>query len=191
MRLQPTFALGIAAASLVAVANFVLAAEDRFTLTSPNGIAFSEFQGYESWPLVAPSQPNDAGGCGASPAPGCIKTILGNPVMIQAYHDGVPANGEAVPDGAVMAKVEWAKQADAGPPYAATVPGALSAVSFMVKDRRRFPETGGWGYATFKYDDASASWQALGDAPTFANRCHACHAVVRARDFVFTRYAHR
>jgi hypothetical protein len=61
----------------------VLPAQDRFTLKVPNGIAFSEFKGYETWQVIAPSQPDNEGGCGSSPAPGCIKAVLGNPVMIR------------------------------------------------------------------------------------------------------------
>jgi hypothetical protein len=41
-----------------------LLAQDRFTLKAPNGIEFSEFRGYEAWQVIAPSQPDDAGGCG-------------------------------------------------------------------------------------------------------------------------------
>ena len=81
-------------------------------MKSPNGIAFSEFKGYDTWQVIASAMPDDAGGCGTSPAPGCIKAILGNPVMIKAYREGIPANGNAVPDGAAMAKIEWQKNRD-------------------------------------------------------------------------------
>ena len=181
---------GIVVTSVLAV-TVVLAQQDRFTLKSLNGIAFSEFKGYEAWQLIAPSDPNDAGGCGTSPAPGCIKAILGNPVMIKAYSEGIPGNGKPVPDGAVMAKIEWAKKKTTAPPYPATLPGGLSEVSFMVKDSKRFPRTNGWGYATFKYDKASGNWEPFGDSPSFANKCHACHTIVQARDFVFTEYGQR
>ncbi len=190
MKRQHIAAVVIVAASIFAV-HIVVAAQDRFTLQSPNGIAFSEFKGYEAWQLIAPSQPNDAGGCGSSPAPGCIKAILGNPVMIKAYSDGIPANGKSVPDGAVMAKVEWVKKSNTVPPYGLTGPGTLREVSFMVKDSKRFPGTNGWGYATFNYDEASDAWKPFGDGPAFANKCHACHTIVKARDFVFTSYAQR
>ena len=66
----------IAALFIVASAGLLsagLAAQDRFTLKTPNGIAFSEFKGYEAWQMIASSQPDDAGGCGSTPAPGCIK----------------------------------------------------------------------------------------------------------------------
>ena len=178
-------------AASVLVVSVVLTAQDRFTLKVPNGIAFSEFKGYEAWQVIAPSQPDNEGGCGSSPAPGCIKAVLGNPVMIKAYNDGIPANGKAVPDGAMMAKVEWAKKHKSAPPYAVTEPGPLIEVSFMVKDSKRFPSTNGWGYATFRHDAASGTWKAFGDTPAFANTCHACHTLVKARDFVYTSYAQR
>ena len=68
---------GLITAASVCVVGVVLAAQDRFTLKVPNGIAFAEFKGYETWQVIAPSQPDDAGGCGSAPPPGCIKAILG------------------------------------------------------------------------------------------------------------------
>jgi hypothetical protein len=183
-------AVGTALVSALVV-SFALAADNRFSVKAPNDIAFSEFEGYEAWQMIAPSQPDNSGGCGSTPAPGCIKTILGNPSMIKAYADGIPANGKPVPDGAVMTKIEWSKNHSTNPPYAATLPGTLSAVSFMVKDSKRFPDTNGWGYATFVYDKAAGTWKASSDKPAFAKTCHACHTLVKARDFVFTDYAQR
>ena len=125
-------------------------APDRFSLKTANGIAFSEFRDYEAWQMIATSQPDDAGGCGTSKV-GCTKAILGNATMIKAYRDGFPANGTAVPDGAAMAKIEWLKARNDGAPYGVTVSGAQTEVSFMLKDSKRFPDTNGWGYATFEY----------------------------------------
>jgi hypothetical protein len=50
----------IAAMVMVSTSIFVgvaLAAQDRNTLKSPNGIWYSEFKGYERWQAIAPSQP--------------------------------------------------------------------------------------------------------------------------------------
>jgi hypothetical protein len=183
------------AASLVFIVTLVVAApsRDRFTLKSANGIAFSQFKGYDRWQLVAPSQPAAADGCGSSPPPGCIKAILGNPLMIKAYKDGIPANGKPVPDGAAMGKVEWKKSADPESPYTATVPGNLSGVSFMVKDSKRFPETDGWGYVTFDYEPSSDTFKPSTDDPAVARTsCHECHTRgAKDRDFVYTHYAMR
>jgi hypothetical protein len=38
---------------------------------------------------------------------GKIAVIVGNPVMIDAYKQGVPGNGKPFPDGAKMAKIHW------------------------------------------------------------------------------------
>jgi hypothetical protein len=161
-------------------------------LKTANGIALAEFSGYEVWPLVATSQPDDAGGCGTSKT-GCTKAILGNPAMLKAYQDGFPANGRAVPDGAAMAKVEWAKDRSAAQPYVVTKPGRQTEVSFMLKDSKRFAETDGWGYATFQNTESGTLTAAK---PTTASgaraTCHSCHtAGAKARDFVFTDYAKR
>lgn len=165
--------------------------KDRYTLTSPSGIAFSEFKGYERWQIVGPSQADEGIGCGTSPDPGCIKATVGNLAMIQAYADGTPFNGKPVPDGAAFAKIEWAKARDTTAGYAMTVPGELAEVSFMVKDAKRFPENDGWGYAKFQYNAGSDTWTAFGDGKEFQSACHACHTLVKASDFVFTRYAKR
>jgi Cytochrome P460 len=182
------------AACIFIVITVVLAAQsqDRFTLKAANGIAFSEFRDYEAWQLIATSQPDDAGGCGTSKV-GCMKVILGNPAMIQAYRVGIPANGQAVPDGAAMAKIEWMKDHN-DVPYGVTVPATQTEVSFMMKDSKRFPDTNGWGYATFEYDAPSGTFKP--SKPTTAanarSLCHGCHvAGAKARDFVYTEYAKR
>ena len=61
----------------------------------------------------------------------------------------------------------------AGPPK--------NGVQFMVKDSRRYASTGGWGFAHF--DDGKPASEAV------HNTCFPCHATVKARDFVFNRYA--
>src|SRR5262245_9674086 len=100
----------------------VLAAQsaDRFALKAPNNIAFSEFRGYDSWTVLAVSHPDNAGGCGTSQT-GCIKAIVANPVMVKAYADGFPANGKPVPDGAMMAKIEWLNARNPAAPYPVTL----------------------------------------------------------------------
>src|SRR5262245_25309811 len=178
-----------ASAFLVSVA---LAAQDRFTLKSANGIAFAEFKGYDAWQVIATSQPDDAGGCGTSKT-GCMKAIVGNSTMIKAYLDGFPGNGKPVPDGAAMAKIEWLKGHNTKP-YGVTVPGPQTEVGFMVKDSKRFPQTDGWGYATFQYDAASDTYKPATDDPAVMRTlCHSCHrtGATKARDFVYTSYAKR
>lgn len=79
--------------------------------------------------------------------------------MIDAYQAGFPGNGKPVPDGAKMAKVHWTPKPNEFFPNA-TVPGELVNVDFMVKDTKRFVDSGGWGYAVFDYDAASGTFMA-------------------------------
>lgn len=160
------------------VATWVSAGQDRFALKSPNGIAFSEFRGYDTWEAVAPSQTNDG-----------IKVILANPVMIEAYKMGIPKNGEGFPEGSAVAKIEWSKKANPESPYPVNVPGAVKSVAFIEKDSKRFPDTDGWGYAEFTYDAAAATFKPVGENASFAkNVCHQCHSAVKAADYIFTAY---
>lgn len=166
----------IVAASTFAV-SLALAAQDRFSVKVPNGLAFSEFKGYDAWQTIAPSQTEDG-----------LKSILGNSTMTGAYKAGIPANGKPVPDGAMIAKLEWLKKSDEASPYPVSIPDRLKSASFMVKDSKRFPESGGWGYAQFAYDAASDTFKPTG---TGSGCGYVCHTRVKARDFVFTRYARR
>jgi hypothetical protein len=119
---------------LVALA---LAAQDKCTAKVPNGLSFSEFRGYEAWQLVSISQDGPH-----------IAAILANPVMIKAYLAGLPGNGKPLPNDAKMAKIHWnPKKLETFP--AATVPGTQADMDFMVKDSKRFADSGGWGYAVF------------------------------------------
>ena len=180
--MKRNFRLRVFAASsfcLMATAQF--AAQDRFALLSPNGIAFSEFRGYETWESVAPSQTNDG-----------IKVIVANPVMIGAYKRGIPNNGDAFPEGSMVAKIEWSKQSNPESPYPVNVPDTLKSVAFIEKDSKRFPDTNGWGYAEFTYDTASAAFKPVGASASFAkNVSHQCHTAVKAKDYIFTGYPAR
>ena len=114
----------------------------------PGGLAFSEFRGYEDWQTVSVSHNGDK-----------IATILGNPAMIEAYKAGIPGNGKPFPDGAKMAKIHWTAKKAEDQPGEPIVPGALHDMDFMVKDSKRFADSGGWGYAEFDYDPASDTFR--------------------------------
>jgi hypothetical protein len=176
MNLRPV-TISLILVSSTFVAALALAAQDRFSVKVPNGLAFSEFKGYDTWETIAPSQTDEG-----------LKAILGNRIMMDAYKAGIPDNGSAVPDGAMMAKLEWSKKSDDASPYAVSVPDKLKSASFMVKDAKRFAASGGWGYAQFKYDSASGTFTPTGEGSGCG---YACHTRVKARDFVFTHYARR
>src|SRR6516165_1788679 len=73
-----------------------ISAQDKYTVQVPNGLAFSEFRGYENWEYVAVSQTENG-----------IKVIAANPTMMDAYRDGVPGNGKHFPEGSKIVKIEW------------------------------------------------------------------------------------
>jgi mono/diheme cytochrome c family protein len=163
----------------------VVSAQDKYTLKVPNGLAFAEFRGYEGWPVIAISHNG-----------GAVAAILGNPAMISAYKAGIPGNGKPFPDGAKMAKVHWVAKVDASEPGAPTVPGVQHDVDFMVKDSKRFADSGGWGYGVFEFDAASGKFRLgnLGDKPPQGSdaKCgFACHTAVKTKDYVFTAYGQR
>jgi Cytochrome P460 len=99
MKSKKVPAIVIIVVSLSVLVSMALAVQDRFTLKAPNGVAFSEFRGYETWQDVAVSQTDDG-----------IKVILGNPVMINAYKEGIPGNGKPFPEGSIIVKIEWSKK---------------------------------------------------------------------------------
>ena len=163
----------------------ICAAHDKYTVKVPEGLAFSEFRGYESWPVIAVSHNGDM-----------LAAILGNPAMIDAYKAGIPGNGKPFPDGAKMAKVHWNAKKNEAFPGQPTVPGTQHDVDFMIKDSKRFADSGGWGYGQFEYDAASDTFTpgTLNDKPPQGNdaKCgYACHTIVQKRDFVFTDYGTR
>src|SRR5208337_352842 len=127
---------------------------------------------------------------------GKIAAIMGNPAMIDAYKAGAPGNGKPFPDGAKMAKIHWIPRKHEEYPGDPTVPGAQHDVDFMVKDSKRFADSGGWGYAVFDYDAASDTFTpgTLADKPPQGNdaKCgFACHTIVKKKDYVFTGYPKR
>jgi hypothetical protein len=176
--------IGVATVWLGVLGGLAIAAQDKYTVKVPGGLSFSEFRGYEAWQAISMSR-NDK----------VVAVILGNPVMIDAYRAGIPANGQPVPDGAKMAKVHWTPKRSALFPDA-TVPGSLLNVDFMVKDSQRFADVGGWGYAVFEYDAASDAFRpgTTASTPPQGNdaKCGvACHTIAKTRDYVFTEYGKR
>ena len=112
-----------------------ISAQDKYSVQVPNGLAFSEFRGYEGWHVISVSQTGDV-----------IVAILGNPEIIAAYQAGIPGNGKPFPDGAKMAKIHWNAKKIEGP-CSDIGPDTLHDVDFMVKDSKRFADSGEWGWA--------------------------------------------
>jgi hypothetical protein len=176
---------------LAAVGGWAMAAQDKYSVKVPNGLAFSEFRGYEDWQAVSPSHTD---------AQNVMRLIVANPVMIGAYKEGVPRNGKPFPEGSKIAKIEWRPKKLTDPPFSAaipdTVPGDLAVVEFIEKDSKRFSDTHGWGYGMFEYDAASGTFTPATSAskPPQGHdaKCGAtCHTLAASKDYIFTAYAKR
>ena len=177
--------VSIAAALMGLAVAAEVSTQDRYTLKVPGGLAFSEFKGYETWQTISISHNGDK-----------LAVILGNPAMIAAYKAGAPGDGKPFPDGAKMAKIHWSAKKNESAPGQPLVAGTLHDIDFMVKDSKRFSDSGGWGYGAFEYENASGTFRpgTTADQPPQANdaKCgFACHTVVAKRDYVFTEFPAR
>ena len=158
---------------LAAFGSIALAAQDRYTLKLGE-LGFSDFRGYENWKVVAVSQTETL-----------LKVIVANDVMMDAYGQGLPADGKLFPEGSKIVKIEWTFKKNNVAPYFVMVPDTLKAVATIEKDSKRFPDTHGWAYGNFSYDAASDTFTADG---TDAKCGYACHTVVAAHDYIYTAY---
>jgi hypothetical protein len=151
---------------------------DKYSLVSPGGIAFSDFRGYEDWPAASSARTDEV-----------LKVIVANPTMIKAYKAGVPVNLQPFPDGSMIVKLQWKPKKSTEAQFAVDVPDVFSQAFVMEKDSKRFPKTGGWGYAVFNYDPASDKFTP--DPKSLADCGNACHTVVKAKDYIFHPYEKR
>jgi hypothetical protein len=152
--------------------------KDKYSLKSPSGIAFSDFRGYEDWAVVSSARTDEI-----------LKVIVANPKMIKAYKAGVPGNGQPFPEGSMIVKLQWKPKKSTEAPFVVEVPDVFSQAFVMEKDSKRFPKSGGWGYAVFNYDAASDKFTA--DPKSLSDCGYACHTPVKAKDYIFHPYQKR
>jgi hypothetical protein len=178
---------------LAALGGMALAAQDKYAVEVPGGLALSECRGYDDWPAVAVSHPDSTMGASEEPDDK-LDLIVANPAMIDAYRAGIPANGKPFPDGSKIMKILWKPKQHAQAPYGVKVPDTLAGVTMgcMVKDSSRFPDTGGWGYAQFDFDPASDTFTPNTSLQENDAKCGAvCHQAAETTDYIFTAYGKR
>jgi hypothetical protein len=151
---------------------------DKYSLISPGGIAFSDFRGYEDWADVSSAHTDER-----------LKVIVGNTTMIKAFKAGVPLNGQPFPDGSMIVKLQWAQKKSTEAPFVVDVPDVFKEAFVMEKDSKRFAKSGGWGYAVFNYDAASDKFTPDPKSPSDCG--YACHTPVKAKDYIFHPYQKR
>jgi len=154
---------------------------DKYTLVSPSGIKFSDFRGYEDWAVVSSAR-TDLDNSHE------LKVIVANATMIKAYKAGVPGNGKPFPEGSKIVKLQWTWKKSMEAPFVVEVPDVPTQAFVIEKDSKRFPDTGGWGYAVFNHDAATAKMTA--DAAK-ADCGHVCHVAVKNKDYIFHPYQNR
>jgi len=176
MSRKPSSMVAIILVGLATLGGIALAAQDRYTLKLGE-LAFSDFRGYENWKVVAVSQTETL-----------MKVIVANDVMMDAYRQGLPADGKLFPEGSKIVKIEWCFKKNNVAPYFVQVPDTLKAVATIEKDSNRFPDTHGWAYGNFNYDAASDTFTPEGND---AKCGYACHTTVAAQDYIFTAYPKR
>jgi len=180
--MKPVSKLSIATAAAVLAALGAAAvyaqSQDKYTLKSPSGIAFADFKGYEDWSVVSSARTDEV-----------LKVIVANPIMIKAYKAGVPGNGQPFPEGSRIVKLQWKPKKSTEAPFAVDVPDVFTQAFVIEKDSKRFPKTGGWGYALFNYDAPSDKFTADANSP--ADCGQSCHVAVKAKDYIFHPYQKR
>jgi hypothetical protein len=130
--------------------------------------------GYRDWTLIAVAR--EEGELDD------IRAVLGNDLAVKAYLEGKP-----FPDGTIISRLAWSYDASEennkafGRVQSFVAGRAKNGIQFMVKDSKKYAATGGWGYAHFE-NGKSASAAVL-------KSCFPCHAAIKDRDYVFTRYA--
>ena len=131
--------------------------------------------GYRDWRLI--SVAHEEGNLND------LRAILGNDVAIKASRE----RKLPFPDGTIIARLAWSydpleESSKAFGRPQSFVPGPpKNGVQFMVKDSSKYASTSGWGFAQF--NDGKPADEAV------QKTCFPCHGTVKARDFVFARYA--
>jgi hypothetical protein len=178
MKRSSKLTIAIAAGTFVVLGGTAIYAQDKYLLKSPSGIAFSDFKGYEDWAVVSSARTDEV-----------LKVIVANPTMISAYKAGIPGNGKPFPDGSKIVKLQWKPKKSTEAPFVVDVPDVFTQAFVIEKDSKKYPKSGGWGYAVFNYETASDRFSADPNSPSDCG--HSCHVAVKAKDYIFHPYQKR
>jgi len=144
-----------------------VSAQTAKVAAAPNGIEIPA--DYKDWQMIAVSHRTDNNS---------LRAILGNDKAVKAARAG---KTNPWPDGSIMAKLVFKDRKDAAWEDA-TVPGKFVHAEFMIKDSKKYVETGGWGFARWLGKDQKP----YGEDAEFVQECFACHTPVKNNDYVFT-----
>jgi len=136
---------------------------------SSTGVPYPE--GYRSWKHVK-SMLIEKGHPLENPFQG-IHHIYANPKAEQGYRSGQFGNGSVLVFDLLESK-------EGG---SAVVEGPRKLIGVMVKDDRKFRDTGGWGFEGFAGNSSLKRLVQDGGVG-----CYQCHTAKQDRDFVFSNY---
>jgi hypothetical protein len=71
MKRKSTITIAIATAVLAILGGTAVNAQDKYSLESPDGVAFSNFRGFEDWAVISSARTDEV-----------LKVIVANPIMI-------------------------------------------------------------------------------------------------------------
>ena len=169
--------LGVLSAVVVGVAASMLRAYGHKDEAKAPIFGIKIPEGYRDWRLI--SVAHEEGNLND------IRAILGNDIAIKAYREGTLP----YPDGTIIARIAWSyvsseennKVFGRSQSFVAG-PATEWYLQLMVKNSKKYSETNGWGFAQFDKEGKPAD-------EARHRTCLPCHEPVKARDFIFTRYA--
>src|SRR5207237_10672158 len=132
MTRKSMLAIGIISVSVVVLGGTTVYAQDKYSLKSPSGIAFSDFKGYEDWAVVSAARTDEV-----------LKVIVANPTMIKAYKAGGPGSGPPFPDGCMIVKLQWKPKKSTEAPFVVDVADVFTQAFVIEKDSKRFRKAAG------------------------------------------------
>jgi hypothetical protein len=132
---------------------------------APNGIPFPS--DYKNWRPISSTERFDNNS---------IRQILGNDIAIKAIAEN---QINPWPDGATFAKIAWIEQTGSD---GVIRPGEFFQVEFMIRDKAKYANTLGWGWARWRGTDLKP----YGKDANFVDECVGCHRPLEDTNYVFT-----
>lgn len=137
-----------------------------------NGFALKDFENFQiKWPMITVRFREDTKE---------MRFVYANEVALQALKD----KKTDYPDGAVFGKIGFISEPD--PAFVSSiVPSGAKRYQFMVRDKKKFASTGGWGYVLFNAEGKTFT----GNPDQNSLACMACHNLVPNRGYIFSEPA--
>lgn len=148
-----------------------MAANDFSGRPEMNGIAWKDYKDFPAnWELVTIRFRKDTGE---------MRITYANPAAMKALKEGKTD----YPDGAVFAKTGIHTGAD--PQFiSSVVPKGIRRYQLMVRNKKLYSSTNGWGYALFDPEGKTFNE----DPKITQDACFACHTIVENRGDVFSQH---